>query len=172
MEQWLHDLITKIERICMGFDNHKQEIFNLVQALKRLFLYSQSKKESVEESSRNFKSLWDIVEAFRGLPEIHKGLVEGLLATPDRLVDPSNVMEAEQEDTEVEVMEAMKAALLISGANKARNGWLKEQLAKNNMLEKATRIQGNFQEAGPSQFGEQRSKRGGLPFIQKGGRGG
>ncbi len=26
----LHDLIKKIERICMGFDDHKQEIFNLV----------------------------------------------------------------------------------------------------------------------------------------------
>ncbi len=28
--QILHKLIQKIERICAGFDNHKQEVFNLV----------------------------------------------------------------------------------------------------------------------------------------------
>ena len=93
-EQLLHDLITKIERICVGFDDHQQEIFNLVQALKTLFWYLQSKMESVKEYLQNFKSLWDMVEAFRGSPGIHKGLVEGLLKSPGRLVDPSNVTEA------------------------------------------------------------------------------
>ena len=32
--QSLHKLILKIERICVGFDNHKQEVYNLVQAMK------------------------------------------------------------------------------------------------------------------------------------------
>ncbi len=32
--QLLHKLINKIKRICVGFDDHKQEMFNLVQALK------------------------------------------------------------------------------------------------------------------------------------------
>jgi hypothetical protein len=77
-EQSLHDLIGKIERICVGFDDHKQEIFNLVQALKTLFLYTQTDKETVEEYSRNFKSLWDTVEAFGGSPGLHRGLVEGV----------------------------------------------------------------------------------------------
>ena len=48
-EQSLHELISKIERICVGFDDHKQEIFNLIQALKTLFLYTQTNKETVEE---------------------------------------------------------------------------------------------------------------------------
>ncbi len=48
-EQSLHKLIQKIERICVGFDDHKQEVFNLVQALKMLFLYTQNKKHSVKE---------------------------------------------------------------------------------------------------------------------------
>ncbi len=26
-EQSLHELIQKIERVCMGFDDHKQEVF-------------------------------------------------------------------------------------------------------------------------------------------------
>jgi hypothetical protein len=56
-EQSLHDLISKMERICVGFDDHKQEVFNLVQALKTLFLYTQTEKESVDEYTHNFKSL-------------------------------------------------------------------------------------------------------------------
>ena len=47
-EQCLHELIQKIKLICIGFDNHKQGIFNLVQALRSLFLYTQSEKEKVE----------------------------------------------------------------------------------------------------------------------------
>ena len=81
-EQSLHDLISKIERICVGFDNHKQEVFNLVQVLKTLFLYTQTEKESVDKYACNFQSLWDTVEAFGGSPGIHQGLVKGLLTLP------------------------------------------------------------------------------------------
>jgi hypothetical protein len=61
-EQCLHSLIQKIKCICVGFNNHKQDVFNLVQALKVLFLYTQSEKEPVEEYGRNLKSLWDMVD--------------------------------------------------------------------------------------------------------------
>jgi hypothetical protein len=66
----------------MGFDDHKQKVFNLVKSLKTLFLYTQGKKETVEEYSRNLRSLWDTVEAFGGLPGVHKSLVEGLIRAP------------------------------------------------------------------------------------------
>jgi hypothetical protein len=59
--QLLHELIHKIERICVGFDDHKQEVFNLVQALKALFLYTQGERETVQEYGRNFRSFWDTV---------------------------------------------------------------------------------------------------------------
>jgi hypothetical protein len=67
-KQSLHELITKIERICLGFNDHKQEIFNLVQMLKMLFFYTQTDKETVEEYLWNFKSLWDTVKVFGGSP--------------------------------------------------------------------------------------------------------
>ncbi len=54
-EQPLHKLINKTKRICVGFDDHKQEVFNLVQVLKMLFLYTQCNKESVEQYRRNFR---------------------------------------------------------------------------------------------------------------------
>ena len=37
-DQSLNKLILKIDRICVSFDNHKQEVYNLVQAMKTLFL--------------------------------------------------------------------------------------------------------------------------------------
>ena len=48
-QQLLHELIRRIEKICVGFDDHKQSVFNLVQSLKMLFLYSQLEKETVED---------------------------------------------------------------------------------------------------------------------------
>jgi hypothetical protein len=114
-EQSLHDLIVKIGRICIGFNDHKQEVFNLLQALKTLFLHSQGERESMDEYSSNFKSLWDTVEAFGGSPGMQKGLLSGLLKLLGRVQDPDNVMAKEFEATEDEVTEAVKAALLISG---------------------------------------------------------
>jgi hypothetical protein len=60
-KQSLHELIQKIERVCVGFDSHKQEVFNLVQALKMLFLYTQGEKDTVGEFGHNFRSLWKTV---------------------------------------------------------------------------------------------------------------
>jgi hypothetical protein len=117
--QSLHKLIAKIEKICVGFDDHKQEVLNLVQSLKTLFLYTQSNKETVEEYGHNFRSLWDTVEAFDGSPGVHEGLVRGIL---------SNVMQGttptakERSDAEETACEAVKAALLISGADRRKYG--------------------------------------------------
>jgi hypothetical protein len=86
-EQCLYSLIQKIKRICVGFDNHKQDVFNLVQALKALFLYTQSEKESVEEYGRNLKSRWDTVEAFGGSPGLHKGMMEAMAKDATRFAN-------------------------------------------------------------------------------------
>ncbi len=56
-EQLLHDFISEVGKICVGFVDHKQEVLNLVQALRALFLYTQNKKDTVEEYGRNLKSL-------------------------------------------------------------------------------------------------------------------
>jgi hypothetical protein len=84
---------------------------------------------------------------------MQKGLINGLLKSPGRVRDPDNLTAKEFEATKNEVAEAVKAALLISGANKARYWWLKEQLATNyllgtnrypNTFEKVTIILGNY----------------------------
>ncbi len=153
-QQLLHELIQKIERICVGFGDHEQEVSNLVQPLKTLFLYTQGKKETGEDYSRNLRSLWDTVEAFGGLPGVHKGLIEGLIRAPGRKADPNTVAEDELGAVKAEASEAVKAALLISGMDRRCYGKLKDKLANSYLLgsdqypdtfDKATRILGNYQ---------------------------
>jgi hypothetical protein len=38
--QCLHSLIQKVKRICVGFDDYKQDVVDLFQALKVRFLYT------------------------------------------------------------------------------------------------------------------------------------
>jgi hypothetical protein len=128
-EQSLDNLIQKIERICVGFDDHKQEVFNLVQSLKTLFLYTQSEKETVEKYGRNFRSLWEMAEAFGGLPGIHKGMMDNLMKGITGNPTPAEIKKAEETANEV-----VKGALLIGGADKRRFGKLKDELANNYLL--------------------------------------
>ncbi len=116
-EQSLH-VIQKIERVCVGFNNHKQEVFNLVQALKTLFLYTQGEKDTVEEFGCNFRSLWETVEAFSGSPGVHRGLVDGLLSNTTQVKDMRKPTDQEIAKEEDNSCKAVKAALLVSGANK------------------------------------------------------
>jgi hypothetical protein len=102
----------------MGFEDHKQELFSLVQALKTLFLYTQGDKDSFDEYGCNFRSLWDTIEAFGGCPRGHKGLAEGLLRDPTRVHDVNNPTRAEHVKAEEDACKAVRAVLLISGADK------------------------------------------------------
>jgi len=149
--QSFHELIAKIEKICVGFNDHKQDVFNLVQSLKTMFLYTQSNKETVEEYGRNFRSLWDTVEAFGGSPRVHEGLVRGILRNSMRGATPTA---QERSDAEEAPSEAVKAALLISGTDRRKYRKLKDELANNYLLgtdqypdtfEKALHILGNNQ---------------------------
>ena len=133
-DQPLHELINKIEWICVGFDDHKQEVFNLVQALKTLFLYSQSNKETVEQYKQNFRVLWEMVEAFGGSPGIHEGMIDALLKDNTQVAKVGSPMTSEKKKAQEDATESVKAALLISGADKMRFGKLKDELDNNYLL--------------------------------------
>ena len=172
----LHGLIGKIEKICVEFDDHKQEVFNLLQALKTIFLYTQGERETVEEYRRNIHSLWDTVEAFGGSPGIHAGLTDTILAskvTSGQAATRTQVKEAGEESSE-----AVKAALLISGADRRRYGTLKNARANNyllssdqypDMLEKAQRILSNYQTIRITTPFKPSPNDTGVAFLQKGG---
>jgi hypothetical protein len=117
-EQCLHSLIQKIERICVGFINHKQDVFNLVQAVKVLFLYTQLEKELVEEYGRNLKSLWDMVKAFEGSPGLHKRMMEALARDVTRFAKAGAPTEDKITKMENEANKTVKMGLLISGADR------------------------------------------------------
>ncbi len=75
-------------------------------------------KESVEEYGRNLKSLYDSVEAFGGSPGLHKGMMEALAKDVVRFANVGAPTKDEITKIENEANEAMKMALLISGADK------------------------------------------------------
>ncbi len=99
-EQSLHNLINKIEGICVGFDDHKQEVFNLVQVLKTLFIYSQNNKETVKQYGRNFHALWETVEAFGGSPGVHQGMINGMLKDSTRVANVGRLSTLEIREAE------------------------------------------------------------------------
>ena len=164
----------------MGFDDHKQEVFNLVQALKTLFLYSQTDKETMEQYGRNFRALWEMVEAFGGSPGIHQGMINEMLKDPTRVANVAKPTVVEITKAEGDTSEAVKAALLISGADKTRFGRLKDKLANNYLLgtdqypgtyKKAMRILGHYQTTRTNRTFRGDGTESGLAFIQQGGRG-
>jgi hypothetical protein len=106
----------------------------------------------VEEYRCNFKSLWDTVEAFGGSPGVHKGLTDMILKAvvpAQEVATTAQVKAAEEESSE-----KVKAALLISNADRRRYGGRKDLLANNYLLGsdhysdtfgKAMCILGNYQ---------------------------
>jgi hypothetical protein len=180
-DQSLHKLIQKIEWICVGFDNHKQEVFNLVQALKMLFLYTQGEKEGINQYGCNFRSVWDMVEVFGGLPGVHKGLVNVLLKDPSWVNNIYNVTPKEHTEAKETICKAVKAAMLISGADKRQYGKLRDELANNYLLgtdqcpdtfDRAVRVLGNYQTSKSNKPFRASLDNMGVAFLQRGGCGG
>ncbi len=66
----------------------------------------------------NFRSLCDTVKAFGGSPGLHKGMIDVLVQDPTKVTDMTKRTDKEIEKIRAEASEAVKAALLISGADK------------------------------------------------------
>ncbi len=180
-EQSPHDLIQKIERICVGLDNHKQEVFNLVQSLKTLFLYSQREKDTGKEYGQNFKSLWKTVKAFGGSPGLHKGMIDAYAKDAMRVADAANLTKGKLAKIEEDASKAIKAALLISGADKCQFRKLKDKLINNYLLgtdqypdtsKKVLQILGNNQMTRSSLLYKTSPNNTGVAFLQRGSQGG
>ena len=182
--QSLDVLINKVQTICVGFDEHKQETFNLVQSLKALYLYSQGDKETVDEYARNQRSLWDTAVAFGASPGVHQKLVNDLLqqaGAAGAAADPDNPTADELEVAERIVSEEVQASLLVSGADKRRFDQLKKDLANDYLMgqdhyrqtmDKAVNLLGNYVK--PQTYTQNRAPRrdeGGVAFLTHAGRG-
>jgi hypothetical protein len=135
-------------------------------------------EEKVEEYGQNFKSLWDTVDAFGGSPGIHKGMTDSILAA---MVTSRSPTAAQIKQVGEKSSEAVKAALLISGAAWRRYGALKDVLANNyllgsnqypNTLEKGMRILGNYQTTKVATPFRASPNNTGVAFLQRGCQGG
>jgi hypothetical protein len=128
-----------------------------------------------------FRSLWDTVEAFGGLPGLHKGLVNTLLKDPNWVTDIHSVTPKERTEAEETACKAVKAAMLISGADKQQYGKLRDEVANNYLLgtdqypdafDKALCILGNYQTRKSGAPFRASQDNMGVAFLQRGGRGG
>jgi hypothetical protein len=117
-----------------------------------------------------------MVEAFRGSPEVHKGLVEALVKNPSQVNDVNNVTLKERREAEETACEAVKAALLISGADKWQYSKLKDKLTNNYLLgtdqypdtfHKTLRILGNHQTSKSSTPFRASPDNTGVAFLQR-----
>jgi hypothetical protein len=141
-----------------------------------LFLYTQGEKEGINQYGRNFRSLWDTVEAFRGLPGVHKGLVNVLLKDPSWVNNVHNMTPKERTEAKETVRKAVKAAMLIRGTDKRQYGKLRDKLANNYLLsanqypdtfDKAVCILGNYQTSKSSTPFRARPDNTGVAFLQR-----
>ena len=99
-----------------------------------------------------------------------------MIAKPGRITDINNITDAEREEAETETTDAVKAALLISGADKRRYGGLNNDLGNNYLLgtyqypdtaEKARVLLGKYKPPLQQQRHHPRDD-GGFAFIHKG----
>jgi hypothetical protein len=119
-----------------------------------------------------------MVEAFGGLPGVHKGLVNVLLKDPSWVNDVHNVTPKECAEAKETTCKAVKAAMLISGADKRRYGKLRDELANNYLLgtnqypdtfDKVVCILGNYQTSKSSAPFRASQDNTGVAFLQQGG---
>ena len=79
--------------------------------------------------------MWYTAKAFGASPGVHRVFVEGwLLAKPGRISDVNNITDIKQTEAETQTLDAVKAALIISGAEKCRYGGLKNDLGNNYLM--------------------------------------
>jgi hypothetical protein len=74
--QSLHLLIRAIQKICVGHDDTNQDMHNVVQACKNMFLFRQNDDASTEDYVKDFKSYWDTCEEYQAEPANHPKLID------------------------------------------------------------------------------------------------
>ena len=99
-----------------------------------------------------------------------------MLAEPGRIYNVNNITDIEQKEAETQKSDVVKAALLISGAEKRRYGGLKNDLGNNYLIgkdkypdttDKSRVLLGNYKPPLQQQRHQPRDD-GGVAFIQRG----
>jgi hypothetical protein len=128
-QKQVHRLIQVIQRVCMGFEDHRQGVYGMVQAMQKLFLHMQE-KEFVSDYIRNFQGLWTTTETFGGSPGVHEELVVQWIESAEWLNanQCTNPTKAHREQAKRESSEAMAACMIVSEASRAKFSSLKADL--------------------------------------------
>ena len=168
----LHDLIKAIQKICVGHDDTNQDMYNVVQACKNMFLFRQDDTTSTEDYVRDFKSYWDTCEAYKAEPAYHPKLIKARAEeiTTGPAPTPTDITDAEKQ-----IREEFMAGLLISSANQKHFGILKRDLQNAYLkgqddypktFEEAKRLLGNWKMPLTNTFVRATPRSDGVAFVQ------
>mmetsp|Transcript_1121 Transcript_1121/g.2410 ORF Transcript_1121/g.2410 Transcript_1121/m.2410 type:complete len:630 (-) Transcript_1121:237-2126(-) len=124
----VHHLITLIQRVCTGFEEHRAQTYGIVEAMFQLHCYVQEYNQSVSKYIKNHKALWEASEAFGASPGFHDGLAMQWLANAHWVADRNAPTREEHTRAARESSEAVQACMLIYGADQQRFGELKADL--------------------------------------------
>ena len=126
--QSLHDLTNAIQKICVGHEDTNQDMYNVVQACKNMFLFRQEDGTSTKDYLRNFKSYWDTCEAYKAKPAYHPQLVKVKCNEITSNTTAGRQTTDVKAQAEQEIKEEFMVGLMISSANRNRFGILKRDL--------------------------------------------
>ena len=144
--QSLHNLINTIQKNCVGHDDTNQDMYNVVQACKNIFLFWKEDRTSTEDYLQDFKSYWDTCEAYKAEPAHHPQIVKarlGEIAPNPMTLVPTNI---EKTQAESEIKEEFMAGLVISSTNQKCFGILTRDL-QNSYLKGQDDYPKTFEEA-------------------------
>ena len=120
-DQSVQDLMKAIQKICVGHGETNQDMYNIVQGCKNMFLFRQDDGMSTEDYVRDFKSYWDTHEAYKADPAFHPKLAKARL--DDIAADADHPTADERSKAELEIKEEIMAGLVISSANQKPLGY-------------------------------------------------
>jgi len=176
-DQSVYDLVKAIQKICVGHDDTNQDMYNVVQACKNMFLFRQSDEALTKDYLRDFKSYWDTCEMYKAEPVSYPKLVQARL--DEIAVNIALPSADEKSKTELEIKDEFMAGLVISSANQKRFGILKRDLQNAYLkgqddypktFEEANRLLSNWKAPQTSAFVRPPARSGGVAFIQSGGK--
>ena len=172
-DQSLHLLIKAIQKICVDHNDTNQDMYNVVQACKHMFLFQQDNDTPTEDYIRDFKSYWDTCEAYQAEPANHPKLIKARLE--DLMVGTTATL-GEKTKAELQIKDEFMTGLLISSANQKRFGLLKRDLQNFYLkgqddypktFEEAKRLLSNWKAPQSNAFIRPPSRNDGVTFNQR-----
>ena len=129
-------LLEEIRNIICGRERHKPPIISMVQLIKAFCYFYQHADTSNEDYVEQFEALWETVEQQGGNLTNHPGLIADRALEIAEEVGRNAALDQDVATATEQIANEMKAAFMLSGAEKNRHKQLKSMLENAFVVEK------------------------------------